>query len=646
MDLPSALGVISYLASPKNMDSSTQIRRLRFDDFVVDLRTGELVKGGSTVRLQEKPFQILVLLLQRQGDLVSREELRQALWASADTFVDFDVGLNTAIRKLREALGDSAENPHYVETLPRRGYRFIRPVEREAQGTVDDVSLSVSPTGDVAQARPREASRRSAYLTAGIVAVALLAVLLIRYTPFWAVLFPTRIENIRSIAVLPLENFSGDPAQQYFADGMTDELITMLARNTSLQVVSRTSAMQFRNAHQPMKQIADALHVDAVLEGSLQRSGTRLHMTVQLIYGPSDTHLWAESYDRDGSQVASLPSDIAHAVGRRLNAAKAAAALPRPVRPEAYDAYLRGRYFWYAGDYKRAQEYMERAVQVQPDYGIAWSGLSDAIAVQSVAGLVPAQQVRSQVEAAYRRALQLDDSFSEPHSAAAGANLFIEWNWKAADEESERALAIDPNLALNHHLRAYTLTAMNRLDEALQEEKRAAQLAPFQHPFSVGLALLNLRQYDAAIEELRLRKEAQPSDPVVRNLLAKSYRLKGMDKESAMELADLYEVGGQKQRAVAIRDAFRAGGASAVARKELESLKGEATKHYVSAFDFAQAYAVLRMKKQTLDSLDAAYEERAPVLIFIQSDPDFDFLHSEERYRELVRKIGLPPANY
>ena len=626
------------------MDMRTQSGRLRFDDFIVDPRTGELMKGGKPVRLQEKPFQILVLLLDRQGELVTREELRQALWA-ADTFVDFDVSLNTAIRKLREALGDSAEKPEFVETLPRRGYRFIRPVEREVpHSDVDVAPLAVPATGDLAQARPPRGGRRFAFLAAGAVVVSFFSILLIRYTPLWGQFFPGRGAKIRSIAVLPLENFSGDPTQQYFADGMTDELITMLARNTSLQVVSRTSAMQFRNAQQPMKQIAEALHVDAVLEGSLQRSGNRLHMTVQLIHGPTDTHLWAESYDRDGTQVASLPAEIAQAVGKRLKAAATVATSPRPVRPEAYDAYLRGRYFWYVMDYKRAQEYMEKAVQLQPDYGIAWSGLSDAIAVQAVAGWVPSQQLRSQVEEAYRKALQLDESAAEPHNAAAGAKLFLEWNWKAADEESQRALAINPNSALHHHIRAYVLTAMNRLDEALQEEKQGAQLAPFQHPFAVGLALLNMGQYDAAIEELRLRKEAQPSDFAVRSVLAKCYRLKGMDNEWARESAELYETYNRKEDADAMREAFRTGGASAAARRQLRTLKVESTFHYVSALDFAPVYAQLRMREQTLDALEAAYEERAPMLIFLQSDPDYDFLHSEERYRALVRKMGLPAA--
>ena len=628
------------------MDSHAQFRRIRFDDFVVDLRTGELRKGGSPVHLQEKPFQILVLLLERHGDLVTRDELRQALWSATDTFVDFDVGLNTAIRKLREALGDSAENPRYVETLPRRGYRFIRSVEPDApQSEMEVASPSVPPASDESESRPPVLSRRSVYLTFGIIAVVLCAVPLIRYTPLWGLIFPAHAAKIRSIAVLPLENFSGDPSQQYFADGMTDELITMLARNTSLQVVSRTSAMQFKNARQPMKQIADALHVDAVLEGSLQRSGTRLHMTVQLIYAATDTHLWADSYDREGSEVASLPTEIAQAVGRTVNAAKSGTNSRRPIRPEAYDAYLRGRYFWYALDYKRAQEFMERAVQLQPDYAVAWSGLADAIAVQAVAGWVPSRQVKPQVEQAYRRALQLDDTSAEPHNSSAAANLFLDWNWKVADEESKRALDIDPNLAVHHHVRAYFLTAMNRLDEALLEERRAAQLAPFQHPFAVGLALLNLRRYDAAIEELRLRKEAQPSDPVVRSLLAKCYRLKGMEKESAMELSSMYELWNRKEDAAAIRDAFRNGGASAAARKQLQILKAESTRQYVSAVDMAQAYAALHMKEQTLDSLEAAYEERAPVLVFLQSDPDFDFLRSEERYQALVRKIGLPPAN-
>jgi predicted Zn-dependent protease len=252
--------------------------------------------------------------------------------------------------------------------------------------------------------------------------------------------------------------------------------------------------------------------------------------------------------------------------------------------------------------------------------------------------------VKAKAEAASRKALELDPTLAQAHDTAGAINLFFEWNWKVADEESRLAASMDPDSALHHHLRAYVLTATQHLDEALEEAKKASQLAPFQHPFGLGVALLNARRYDAAIEELRLRKEAQPSDLTVRFNLAKCYHLKGMEKESVMEIAEAYEQAGNKRTAAAIREAFRNGGAKAVAQWRLNDLKTEARKRYISPRTFALAYASLGMREETLKSLEAAYEERAPFLVFLQSDPDFDFLHSDKRYRAIIDKMGLPPA--
>ena len=649
------------------METFTSGTKARFAGYELDLRSGELIKKGRRVRLQQQPLQILKLLLDHAGQVVPREELQRQLW-SEGTFVDFDHGLNKAIAKLRDALDDPNDPGSVIETLPRLGYRFSRAVEwlepaaapsSESANSVEgqDVAepqlqpsapeIEIAAPASSALSTPVRAPRKRHWWAMAVATLALCLVvgILLGFNVggvrgrFFAGMRPA---TIQSIAVLPLVNLSGDTAQEYFADGVTDELITALAKNRSLRIVSRTTVMQYKGVKRPLRDIAHELGVDGILEGSVVRSNNRVHMTVQLIYAPTDTHVWAESYDRDLNEAVSLPTELSQAIAKEVKAATASAGSLRYINPEAHDAYLRGRYFWFSDHYGKSQEYFEKAIQLQPDYAAAWSGLADAYIVRAVAGMSPPQEVVAKAEAAARKAVELDDSLPEAHNAMAAIYLFGHWDWKNADAESLRALELNPNYAEARHLHSYVLFAMNRPEEALQEQKRSTELDPFSRPWALGFAYIRTRQYDAAISELRLRAAAQPENALVHWILSLAYQLKGMGDESFEETEKALE--GDKASAAAVRKAFESGGEKAVAEWHLNELRTVARQRYVAPYQFAAAYAAIGRKQDTLKSLEDAYREHSAELVFLQSAPIFDFLHSDVRYRVLVKKMAMPAA--
>jgi TolB-like protein/DNA-binding winged helix-turn-helix (wHTH) protein len=597
---------------------------VRFGTFEVDLRAGELRKSGMKLKLSGQPFQVLTILLEHPGEVVTREELQQRLWP--DTFVDAERGLNTAINKIREVLGDSAENPRFVETLPRRGYRFVGELAKQSstEAELDDGKGARRPGTKIA--------------VAAALILLLATILIVRWIQTSR--SAKRAVSIGSLAVLPLDNLSGDSSQDYFADGMTEELITMLAKATSLRVV------QYKGVHRPLRDIAQELGVDGIVEGSVARSRSGVHMTVQLIHAPSDTHLWAESYDRDLAGANSLPMELAQAIAKQVGKGSSApVGRQRYISPEAHDAYLLGRYYWYASDSPtKSGEYFHRAIDLQPDYAAAWSGVSHYYILRGMVGLAPPAEIMPQAEAAARKAVELDDSLAEAHHSMAAVYAFYRWDWEAAERESERALQLDPNFAQVHHLRSYLFAALNRTEEGVQEEKASMELDPFLHPWALGTALLRARQFDAALSEGRLLAEVPLGDPDVHQLLSDAYRFKGMEKESVQELEKQFLLQNNEESATAVRRAFDQGGYKAVLEWQLSELKKKAAKGYVSPWWFALAYAQLGRKEETLHSLEDAYKEHSPRLIFLQSEPDLDFLHSDLRYRALVTQVGLPPA--
>lgn len=637
-------------------------RLFEFDRFSLDCDRYELLRSGRPLKLEKIPMELLILLLEKEGRLVTRDEIVDRLWGK-DVFLDTEHGINTAIRKIRNVLRDDPERPRFVQTVTGRGYRFVAPIKLipQERGNGSYKGAELAPP-DAAQkqrdlqtpsAVPRshhpvsDLARKAALVLVGAIGIAgILVGLNLRGVRqrWFARAGETRIH---SLAVLPLENLSGDPAQEYFADGMTDELITMLARNSGLRVISRTSAMQYQKVHRPLPDIARELGVDSILEGSVSRTANRVHINVQLIFAPTDTHLWAESYDRDLSDVISLQSELAQTIARQVGvtASSASPKLEKRISPEAHDAYLMGRYYWFADDYEKSRQYFQKAIDQQPDYAAAWSGLADSYGGKAVSGETRPEDVMPQGDDAARKAVALDDSLPEAHNTMAAFYLVYRWDLQRAERESARALELNPGFAEGHHLRGYVLQALNRTDEAVQEQRKAIELDPFARPWELAYALMRARQFDAALTEARLRSQAQPDSASLREALAAAYWLKGREKEAAQEWEMSHQLAGDTKTARSIHLAFQRGGAKGVFEFQLsDDLQKKAAGKYVSPLELSDIYACLKRKEEALHYLEQSYRERAPWLVRIQSNPDYDFLHSDPRYQAIVKKMGLPRA--
>jgi TolB-like protein/DNA-binding winged helix-turn-helix (wHTH) protein len=624
---------------------------LRFAEFELDCGRYELRRGDSLLKLEKIPMELLLLLVESKGQLVTRDEIVEKIWGK-DVFVDTEHGINTAIRKIRAALSEDADKPRYIQTVQGKGYRFAAEVrngrstatpsvqESQVDGLIPPVQSASVPMAAAESHRlwwPVATAALILGLAAGIAVVRNVGGIRDRLSG------KNGPPQIHSIAVLPLENLSGDPAQEYFADGMTDELITALAQNRALRVVSRTSAMQFKGVSKPLREIAQALGVDGILEGSVVRNADHVHMNLQLIYAPTDTHVWARSYNRDLNGAMSLPEELSDTIASEAKAASRPARQLRYVNPEAHDAYLRGRYLWVAGNYGESRKYFEKAIQLQPGYAPGWSGLSDSILAGGV-GLAAARGLVEKAEAAAGKAIELDDKFAEGHHAMAAVYLFGKWDWERADAESRRSLELDPSFSEAHHLHSYILFAMNRVQEALQEQKRATEIDPFERPWALGRAYYRVRQYDAALEEFRMRAQAGSAALWVHYFLSKVYGFKGMEEESVQEMEENARINLGGEAAAQVHRAYVRGGRRAVLQLRLEDLKTRSRDDYVSPFDLAEAYADLGMKDEAFSELADAYREHSMDLVFLQQEPNFDFMHSDPRYRALVKKIGLVPA--
>jgi Flp pilus assembly protein TadD len=375
------------------------------------------------------------------------------------------------------------------------------------------------------------------------------------------------------------------------------------------------------------------------------RTGNRVHVTAQLIHAASDTHVWAESFDRDLSDVGSLQNELAQAIAKQVGTTTSGfGKTERRINPGAHDAYLLGRYYWFASEHKKSREYFQKAIDLQPDYAAAWSGIADSYTASAVEGNFRPEEVMPQAEVAARKALELDDMDAEAHRAMAAIQLFYRWDWEAADRESARALELNPNLAESHHLRSYVLRPLNRIDEALQEEKKAMELDPFARPWALGYALIRARQFDAALNEARVKSDAQPNNPDLHDLLSQAYVFKGMEKEAEEESERALQLAGEKDLLAEQVQVYRRGGFRAVLAWRVDVLKRRAAKQYVAPTEFADMNAQLTRKEETLHYLEESYRQRSPRLAFVQSDPEFDFLNSDPRYRAIIKKMGFPPA--
>jgi TolB-like protein/DNA-binding winged helix-turn-helix (wHTH) protein/Tfp pilus assembly protein PilF len=617
---------------------------IRFGAFDVDLRAGELRKQGVKIKLQEQPFQILHILLEQPGEVVTREEIQRRLWPS-DTFVDFEHGLYNAIKRLREALGDSADTPRYIETLSKRGYRYIGSVNgTDSHGGATEAAASIET-----QSAHSSRYRPIAIAAAAVVAAASTVLALDLGGVRSRLSSRVNVPAIHSLAVLPLTNLSSDPNQEYFAEGMTDALITELSQIRALKVISRTTTIRYKKTDKSLPQIARELGVDGIVEGTVQRSGERARITAQLIYGPGDRHLWAKSYERDLQDVLRLEQDIATVIAQEIRAQltpqeEARLGQSRGANPKALEAYLQGHYRLNrigrgAGreDYRRAIEYFQQAIAEDPHFAPAYAWLAE---IYDSSFSAP-NEIMPLEKAAVARALELDPRLAKAHQLLASIRFFYDWDWTGAERELKQAVDLDPNSAWTHNRISIFLAVVGRREEALSEAQRARELDPANEYLAETLTLFG--QYDQAIEVLRKHLEFNPDDGYAHFNLFETYVLKGMQQESIKELQETWRLFGFDGVASSVRRAYGASGyqgAMQVSAKELEQL--HAQKALVLPAEIAKEYAFLGDKEQAFKWLEKAYEERDGGIVFLARDAAWDSLRSDARFQNLLRRVGLP----
>ena len=652
-------------------------RNVRFGVFEADLAAGDLRKHGLRLKLSEQPFQILAMLLARPGEIVSREELRERLWPS-DTFVDFDHGLNNAVMRLREVLGDSSEHPRFIETLPRRGYRFIAPVERpnDNMGIAvpgsgagsSSVVMSAAPSSGPVLAGPDQTAviaaapphRRfsisrivllAAAVLAGSVLISAIAVHYVRGVDA----SKGKMNRSNSLVVLPLENLSGDKDQEYFADGMTDDLIANLAKIRSLRVVSRSTAMAYKGTHKPVSQIAAELNVDAVVEGTVMRVGSRVRITAELVQVSTDQHLWADTYESPIGDVLALQNRVSSAIVDeiRINLTKEdkeRLAKKPSVSPEAYEEYLKGRYYWNKRStegFVKAIGYFEDATRRDPQYALAYAGLADCygIAGATIYGTLPTAEAAPKAKAAATRALEIDPSLAEAVTSLATAKFNYDWDWTGAAEGFQRAIQMDSRYPTAYQRYSLYLSAMGRPDDSFEQIKKARDLDPLSVNINVsfGWRLYLAREYDRSIAQLRDALELDPNYVWARLNLGQAYEQKGEYNVAIQEFQRAVELEPSSPLTIsALAHAYGRSGNHAEAAKLLADLQARSRKQYVSPYYIAIVYLGLGKNELALDWLERAYVDRSNGLVFLKVEPELDPLRSNSRFLALQAKMNFP----
>ncbi len=573
---------------------------VRFGVFEVDVRAGEIRKSGTKIRVQEQPFQILVTLLERPNQVVSREELRQKLWPP-DTFVDFEHGVNSAVARLRDLLGDSAASPRYIETLPRRGYRFIGSVQGGQS------------------ARPKRAAR----------------------------------QKMPSLAVLPFENVAADAETEYISDGITETLIHNLAQLSGLRVIARSTIFQYKGRKTDPQNIGRDLNVGAVLTGRILQRGDGLLVTVELVDVANGWRLWGKQYDRKAQDILSVQDEIAQEISERLRLAlsgqdKKRLAKRHTQNTEAYHLYLKGRYCWNkrtAEDIERGIEFFKRAIEKDPNFALAYAGMSDSyhlLCGTGFAELHPEEAV-PRAEAAALRALQIDETLAEAHSSMASVRQ-NRWDWPGAEREYQRAIELNPSYATVHHWYAFFLMAQRRVDEAIKEAKQALELDPLSISINRDLALILLyaRKPDQAIEQYEKTIELDPTFALAHQGLGRAYLQKGLHDEAIRHIQRAAQLSADSVAITsALAHAHAVAGNKDQARAILQKLLERSTHAYVPPSSIAVIYVGLGDHEQAFAWLDKAYALRDDGLLTVGIHPFFEVLHPDPRFQDLLRRMNL-----
>ncbi len=618
---------------------------IQADVLELDLRRYQLRRGDAVLRLEKIPMELLILLVERRDQLVGREEIIARLWGK-DVFLDTEQGINTAIRKIRLTLGDDPDQPSFLQTVVGKGYRFVGPINVISNSSTATVVAAPSENGKETRPRPR------VKLTVALAALIVIGIAAAAFKYFdWGRWLPR--PPVHSIAVLPLKNLSGNPADDYFADGMTDELITNLAKISALRVSSYTSIAKYKTSTKPLPQVAQELQVDAIVEGSVLRSGDQVRITAQLIYAPRDQHLWAEEYERYLRDVLYLQREVARDVAQQVRVTltpneKNRLATAGAVDPAAYESYLRGRSFWNQrseASLLKAIDQFNKAIEIDPGYAPAYSGVADCYTTLGYLSYLDPLDAFPRARDAATKALELDPTLSEAHASLAYYNLYHAWNWGQAENEFKKAIELNPNYATAHDWYSYYLMAMGRFDEAWKEVNRAHELDPLSVVIStdIGFNYFYRRDYDGSISQLRTILAVSPEFPLAHLWLGRAYQQKKMYSEAIDEFNKTDDaLPGWVVTVAGIGNADGEWGHQAQAKQILARLDQMSHSKYVTPCGVALVYAGMDDNNQAFAWLNKAYEGRNHWLVWLNRDPRWDRLRSDPRFPELKKKIGLP----
>lgn len=623
----------------------------RFGTYELDLSKGELRKGGHSLHMQPQPLKVLQILVTRAGELVTREELKQQIWGE-ETFVDFERGLNFCIRQIRSVLNDDANMPRFIETMPKRGYRFVFPVTRIGGASTDLVSAAPI----TAQPMPSRATETALGLRwKWTVGAGLLALVVIGIATFaWfgrEKAVPTQSARVR-LAVLPFQNLTGDPQKEFASDGLTEEMIGQLGRMypARLGVIARTSAMTFKNSNKTAGEIGRELNVDYIVEGSLRYDGDRGRVTAQLIEVKDQTHLWADNFDFDvqRGEMLEVQRRIAERIASSLSLQLLPATAERPVATtnrDAYDAYLRGRYYWNRRSpegMRKAIENFEAAIKLDPKYAPAYAGLADAYNVRfEYEDTFASEDWREKARGLASRALELDDTLAEAHASLATVLWRRDWNWEGAEREFQRAIALNPNYATAHHWYGLFLASRRRFPEAQQQLTIALEEDPLSLIINTNLGWAHYwaREYDDAIGHYKRTLEMDPTFDSARIKLTWLFEAKGMWKEAfETRVARLNQYKDAEMVAIA-QNAYKGGNYPAA----IEAMLKESSKRklpYFNADEEAKMWAAIGKRDRAIKKLQEQQHARSGWLVFANVEPLYDPLRTDPRFGTIASQVG------